>query len=151
MAGDAFERALAALGRREHTTAELESWLVDRGFDEAEVASAIARLIETEALDDEQFARRYAEDKRELRGWGPERIREALEARGLDSGLIAAALAADQPGAQLERAVELLEHRGQPAEDDAARARALAFLVRRGYDSEVAYAAIRRHRAPNRA
>ena len=42
------------------------------------------RLLEAGALDDERFARRFAEDKRELRGWGPDRIAEALRARGVD-------------------------------------------------------------------
>ena len=34
------------------------------------------------ALDDERFARRFAEDKRELRGWGPEQYRATLASAG---------------------------------------------------------------------
>ncbi|HSI79979.1 MAG TPA: RecX family transcriptional regulator [Solirubrobacterales bacterium] len=149
MPEDAFERALEALDRKERTTAELERWLAERGFERPEVDDAIGRLAEAGALDDERFARRFAEDKRELRGWGPERIREALEARGLAPELVAGALAAEGPDDQLDRALELLERRGEPAGDEAGRARALAYLVRRGYDSEVAYAAVRRHGAPS--
>jgi len=93
-------------------------------------------------LDDERFARRFAEDKRELRGWGPERIREALAKRGLSGRQIEAAIAADT-GDDLARARELLERRGDPLVDDRSRARALAFLARRGYDSETAYEAVR--------
>ena len=48
-----------------------------------EIEAAVARLTEIGELDDERFARRYAEDKRELRGWGAERIREALASRGV--------------------------------------------------------------------
>lgn len=142
-AQEAFERALEALSHKERTSAELAAWLGERGFGSDDVEAAVGRLIEGGALDDERFAARFAEDKRELRGWGPDRIREALAARGLERGPIDAALADDDPGAQLDRAIELLERRGEPPTDEAARARALAYLARRGYDSELAYEAVR--------
>jgi len=140
----AFERALEALGRKERTTSELEGWLTERGFEPAEVAGALERLEEVGELDDARFARRYAEDKRELRGWGPERIREALSARGLERTLIDEALAGDGSDDQLERAVALLGERDERPDDEPSQARALAFLARRGYDYELAYAAVRR-------
>ena len=43
----------------------------------------IERLTEAGGIDDARFARLFAEDKRALRGWGPERIEEALRARGV--------------------------------------------------------------------
>lgn len=141
--GDAFERAVAALGHRERTVAELSQWLAERGFSEAEVESAIARLIEIGELDDARFARRYAEDKRELRGWGDSRIREALGARGVDRAMVESALAGSSDGGDLERALALLERRAEPADDDRSRGRALAYLARRGYESELAYDAVR--------
>ena len=145
MAPDAFERALEALGHRERTTAELGAWLAARGFEPAEVEVAIERLVEAGALDDERFAVRFAEDKRELRGWGPQRIRGALAARGLESATIDAALEGDEHGGPA------------PARPRAARAplggsgrRGLArpgaaYLARRGYESELAYEAVRAH------
>jgi regulatory protein len=136
-------RAVGALGQRERTAAELEGWLADRGYPAAEVAAAIARLTEIGELDDERFARRYAEDKRELRGWGADRIREALAAKGLDRVTIDAALGASSRDDELSRAVALLERRGEPAVDERSRARALAYLARRGYESELAYDAVR--------
>ncbi len=139
---EAFARGVEALAHRERTTAELTGWLAERGFDPAAVEAAITHLAEIGELDDERFARRYAEDKRELRGWGPERIREALAARGLGGGLIERALAEDG-GDDLGRAVALLERRGEALEDERSRGRALAFLARRGYDSELAYEAVR--------
>ena len=145
MAPDAFERALEALGHRERTTAELGAWLAARGFEPAEVEVAIERLVEAGALDDERFAVRFAEDKRELRGWGPQRIRGALAARGLESATIDAALEGDEPAGQLQRALELLERRSEAPVDEASRGRALSYLARRGYESELAYEAVRAH------
>ena len=140
----AFERALRALNRRERTTAELAAWLAQRGFTPATVDAVLDRLTETGGLDDARFARIYAEDKRELAGWGAERIRTELHARGVAPGLIDAALRAVTPEGEAERATALLAKRGAPLDGDAARARALAFLLRRGYPSEVAYDAVRR-------
>jgi regulatory protein len=140
---DAFERAVGALGQRERTTAELEAWLAERGYPPTEVDAAIERLTTIGELDDERFARRYAEDKRELRGWGADRIREALAAKGLDRTTIDAAIGNSSAGDELARALALLERRGEPALDEASRARALGFLARRGYDSALAYEAVR--------
>ena len=141
---EAFERALEALGHKERTQRELEEWLAARGFDADEVEATLSRLIEVGELDDARFARRYAEDKRELRGWGPERIRSALQARGVDSADIEAALGSEDHGDQLERAVSLLRRRSDALDEEAGRSRALAYLTRRGYDYEVAYDAVRR-------
>ncbi len=140
---DAFEAALGALDRKERTAHELALWLKGRGFAMDEIEAALRRLFETEVLDDERFARRYAEDKRELRGWGAERIREALASRGIPPAHVEAALEADSHDAQVGRASALLARRGQPLDADADRARALGYLTRRGYEYEVAYEAIR--------
>jgi regulatory protein len=139
----ALERALGALAQREHTSAQLAGWLAKRGFDRAEVEETVGRLIEEGMLDDERFAREFAADKRELRGWGPDRIRAALRERGVEAELIDAALAGDGHDSQLERAIELLRARDERLEDERSRARALAYLARRGYDSDLAYDAVR--------
>jgi regulatory protein len=140
---DAFEAALGALDRTERTAHELALWLKGRGFAMDEIEAALRRLFETEVLDDERFARRYAEDKRDLSGWGPERIREALLDRGVPIDTIEGVLALDSHGDQLDRAREILIRRARPLDDDADRRRALEYLARRGYDHEIAYQAVR--------
>jgi regulatory protein len=140
---DAFERAVGALGQRERTSAELVGWLSERGYAPPEIEAAVERLTAIGELDDERFARRYAEDKRELRGWGADRIREALAAKGLDRATIEVAVGAVTADEELTRAIELLERRGEPAVDESSRLRALGFLARRGYEPDLAYAAVR--------
>jgi regulatory protein len=140
---DAFEAALGALDRKERTAHELALWLKGRGFAMDEIEAALRRLFEIEALDDERFARRYAEDKRDLSGWGPERIREALLDRGVPIDTIEGVLALDSHGDQLDRAREILIRRARPLDDDADRQRELEYLARRGYDYEIAYQAVR--------
>ena len=140
---DAFKVALAALRSKERTNTELTAWLERRGYGAAEIEAAIGRLTEVGELDDERFARRYADDKRELRGWGAERIREALLARGVAPSLAEAAVEADSHEAQVRRARDLLTGGARPLAKDADRARALGYLTRRGYEYEIAYEAIR--------
>ncbi len=139
----AFELAVAAISRKERTEAELRSWLAGRDLEEAEVDAAIERLTEIGELDDDRFAQRYADDKRALRGWGPERIREALVERGIERSLAEATAGGEAAADQAERAAELLLGRGVDLRHDTGRGRALAYLARRGYESEVAYQAVR--------
>ena len=87
---------------------------------------------------------RFAEDKRQLGGWGPERIRETLTRRGVAAEHVEAALAAEPYEEELDRAVGLLDAGNKPLETEAERSRALAFLTRRGYAYETAYEAIAR-------
>ena len=110
---------------------------------EDEIAEVLERLLEAGAIDDERFARRFAEDKRELRGWGPDRIAEALRARGVDETLVEVAVEVEGDEALLGRAIELVEVSGIEPGDEPSRGRALALLARRGFPLEVSYDAVR--------
>lgn len=139
-----LDRAYRALAQKERTVAEVRELLEAADIDPAAIESVVTALLETGALDDAEFARRYTEDKRALSGWGNERIREALRQRGVERSEIEAALAADDGAGEIERALSLLEGRGYDLTLERDRARALGLLARRGYESEVAYDAIRR-------
>jgi regulatory protein len=141
---DPYELALRALSYKERTESELRRWLAERGVEEAEIEEVIALLVEAGAIDDASFARRYAEDKRQLAGWGPDRISTALQRRGVSSEHIEAALGGEDENAQLERAMALLAGRGMSCALERERERALGLLVRRGYPLELAYEAVRR-------
>lgn len=135
--------AVGALRRRERTVAEMHDWLVARDVEVDLIDAALSELIAVGELDDDRFAYGYAADKRELSGWGPERIEAALIDRGLERSLAEAAAREDRDE-QLERAVDQVRGRFPSLEDESDRARALSFLSRRGYDYEIAYDAIRR-------
>ena len=144
---DALTLALRALGQKERSVAELGSWLRQRGVADDDAEQAIGHLIETDVLDDARFAQRYAEDKRELSGWGNERIRAALIERGVSVAEAEAAVGGEDAELELQRAVALLRERGAALEDERERGRALGLLARRGFESDLAYEAIRRARA----
>src|SRR3954451_23900242 len=89
---DPYELALKALSYKERTESELREWLAAREVAEAEIEEVIALLAEAGAIDDAGFALRYAEDKRSLAGWGPDRITRSLQSRGVAHEHVEAAL-----------------------------------------------------------
>jgi regulatory protein len=148
MSSESVERALQLaykhLGPRDRTVAELRGHLEAKGIAESDVAAAVGELREQGYLDDARYAQRFAEDRRLLDGWGRDRIERKLREAGVPPELIAAALADQDLGTELEAAVDLLRRRRQaPLTDDRERERALAFLVRKGYDLDLAYDAVR--------
>src|SRR5512133_525198 len=80
---DAFDRAAAALGRRARSAHELERWLLQRGFERADVADAVSRLTELGALDDSQFARAFTRSKALTKGMSRRRLQQELSRRGV--------------------------------------------------------------------
>jgi len=141
----ALELALRHLGRRDRTEAELRRHLAARDVGAAQADAALAEVARMGYLDDARYARTFAEDRRNLDGWGAERIERKLLALGVDREHIAAALGARDGTDELQAALELLRRRYRdvvPA-GERERERALAMLVRKGYELELAYDAVR--------
>ncbi len=120
----------------------MRSWLTEREDDPAEVERVVGFLTGNLALDDVRFSHAFASDKRELAGWGAERIETVLRRRGV-AGALAREAACGGGETEVERAVRVLEERGSRLGTDRDRSRALGLLARRGYSAEDAYAAIR--------
>lgn len=143
MADDVLGKALAAISRKDRTEFEIREWLAVREVEPEEIERVVEYLIENLAVDDRRFAFAYASDKRELAGWGRDRIREVLLRRGVDRHLIDAALNLTDGESEVDRAVRILVEKGVGLDDDRGRQRALGLLARRGYEADEAYAAIR--------
>ena len=142
--GRALELAFRYLSRRQRTVAEVRGHLEAKEIKPADADAAVAELVEQRYLDDAQYAVVFAEDRRNLDGWGSERIARKLAQLGVPREDIAAALAGQDGASELDAAVELLRRRFRvPPETDRDRDRALGMLVRKGYELEIAYDAIR--------
>ena len=141
-------RSLAwrALNRRDRTVAELARGLAAKRVEPGAIEVVVAELCEQGYLDDAGYAIRFADDRRRLDGWGAERIERRLRELGVDAELIAAAVGEQDAAAEMEAAVELLRRRfPDPPQTPHDRDRALGVLVRKGYELELAYDALRRH------
>lgn len=154
MSERAAELAYRYVARRERTVHELRKHLVSRGLAAPEIDGAVEELVETGYLDDARYARLFVQDKRGIEQWGSERIRRGLLSRGIERDVVDAALATDvwdedapaEGDSELGRALAVLERRfPDPPSDRRERERALATLVRRGYEPELALDAIAAH------
>jgi regulatory protein len=140
----ALDLAYRYLGHRDRTVAEVRRRLEAEHVQPAVVEEAVAELERQGYLDDARYARRFAEDRRTIDAWGAERIERRLLAVGVDPALISAALDERDAGEELEAALAVLRRRfARAPSDDRDRDRALGMLVRRGYELELAYDAVR--------
>ncbi|KAA2285667.1 regulatory protein RecX [Arenimonas fontis] len=140
---DPYQRGLGLLVRREYSRRDLARRLVARGFDSPEAEAAVDRLAGQGYQDDRRFSEAFARD-RAAAGYGPVRIRAELSRHGLGEDDITAALAAceaDWAG----RARELVARRVRLGElADPGRCRKwVEFLLRRGFDQDQAWGAVR--------
>lgn len=141
---DAVSKALSYLQKRDRTRRQVASRLAERGIEPGIAERALDELERLDYVNDERFARNYAEDRRNLDGWGSERIAAKLHEAGVPSVLVAEVTGGRDRDEELADAVELLERRLSAAPtDDRERERAFGLLVRRGYGKELAYDAIR--------
>lgn len=142
-AADAYQRALGLLVRREHSRRDLSRKLAQRGVEPVEADAAVERLAEQGYQDDGRFAASFARD-RASSGYGPVRIRVELAGHGLGEDAIQLALdacEADWP-ASARRQVERRWTAAVLADPDRRR-KAVEFLLRRGFDQDSAWAAVR--------
>ena len=138
--------AWRALDRRDHTMAELARTLARKRVEPAVIDTVVGELREQGYLDDARYARRFAEDRRRLDGWGAERIERRLREAGVAPELIAEAVGEQGHDDELEAALALLRRRfPDPPATPRDCERALGMLVRKGYELELAHDAIRRH------
>jgi regulatory protein len=136
--------AYAALAKRDRTEREVRDHLTAKRVEPDTIEAVLAELREQGYVDDARYATRFAEDRRSLDGWGPDRIERRLLAVGVAPDVIAGALASRELGDELSAAVDVLRRRfpAPPAEPRDLQ-RALGFLVRKGYDVELAHDALR--------
>jgi regulatory protein len=142
----ALDLAFRSLTRRDRTELEMRRYLEGKRVEPGTIEEALGCLREQGYLDDARFAQRFAEDRRALDEWGADRIERRLLTLGVPADLARDAIAVRGPASELEAACALLRRRFPAlADDPRERRRACGVLVRKGYDVELAWEAIRAH------
>lgn len=142
-----YERAMSytlwLLGRRDYSEKELRDRLARTGAEPGDVDRLIARLIDLDLIDDAKYAAAFVRSRRRKKGVFA--IRRELQRKGIAGAAADRALEPLTDDAQLATAIRLLDKHAWrfAAGDDRARARAYAFLARRGFPAEVAGEALR--------
>ena len=148
-------RALRHLAQREHSRLELEQKLARRVADtpEASAAAQIAQALDELCARGLISAERVAESVLTSRAprFGVHRLRQTLQAKGLDATLVAATLDTARL-TELERARALWQRRYGTAPASATdRARQMRFLAGRGFDGAVIRAVVQGRGEPDDA
>lgn len=142
----ALDLAFRSLGRRDRTVLEMRRYLEGKRVEPRAIEQALEHLQRGGYLDDARFARQFADDKRLLEEWGADRIERRLTTLGIAPDLVRAAVATRDRGGERDAALALLQRRFPLLGDDPRdQRRALGVLVRKGYDSELAWDVIRAH------
>ena len=134
-------RALRYLGQREHSRRELERKLARHVQDTPELSAAeqIARTLDELAAADLQSEARAADAVLQFQGarFGSHKLRQTLQLKGLDTGLINDTLARAR-STENERALEVWQRKfGVRATDAVALARQQRFMAARGFGYDV--------------
>lgn len=139
-------RALRLLAGREHSRAELQRKLGPHETEPGELARALDELEAKGFINEQRVLESVMHRRSAL--VGASRMRQELQAKGLDPQAVAEAVAGLQ-GSEEERAREIWRKKfGEPPEDAAARARQMRFLLTRGFSAEVVRRVVRGSTAP---
>ncbi|QHE78201.1 recombination regulator RecX [Hydrogenophaga sp. PBL-H3] len=127
-------RALRLLSGREHSRTELQRKLRAHETEPGELARALDEL-EAKGFISEQRVIESVVHRRSAK-LGASRVRQELQAKGLDPQAVAEAVAALQ-GSEVARAREVWRKKfGQPPADAAERSKQMRFLASRGFGGE---------------
>lgn len=132
--------AVRYLGRREHSVAELEGKLRQRGVEPETIEEVMTFLLDHDLVSDERYAEAWSR-VRVQKGFGPARIRAELRRKGVSDALVAQVLEPydsewyDQAQRWAER-----KHRGDL--DEKARARLYRGGMNRGFTHDQVMRAI---------
>lgn len=147
---EAYRRALRYLGRELYSSMELWRKLVAKGYEEQTVNAVIRRLKEAKLLDDEHFAKVFAEDIAQLRGIGRNRILYELRIKGVDDRILSSlAFSEEVERKNAVRVGEVLNRRYIKTPHNKRLRKINHALIERGFDESIAHEAAARVITPD--
>lgn len=145
----ALQKLQAYCAYQERCHSEVTAKLRELGMF-GDVADAImAQLIEDNFLNEERFAVAYARGKFRMKSWGKIRIRQELKMRYIpDYSIQQAMKAIDTEGGYLETLERILRQKATEYmdEDYQKTAKLYAFALRRGFESDLISAVLKKLR-----
>jgi len=131
-------KAYHLLSYRQRSTAELSERLLRKGIPLHIVNRVMDRLSELQMIDDESFARNFAEARVRSKGYGPVRVRGELIRKGISSDIIESTLDETYEDASpddlaLAATSKILRRLIKEADPRKRRDKLTSYLVRRGF------------------
>jgi regulatory protein len=133
----AFQRAVRYLGMRPRSSAEIESYLKRKEYDEAIVEVVVRRLHEHHYLDDEAFARFWVDNRNRFRPKGGQALRYELRQKGVERETIDSTLEEQDEDGAAWAAVEPKLGRWADLDKFEFEQKLMNFLARRGFRFDV--------------
>lgn len=128
----AFAKASDYLATRVHSKQELKQKLVKKGFSVAAIDKAIEKLEEYGYVDDEEFAKLYAQSNQKL---SKQMLKNKLIAKGVSKEIIQKIIE-QCSGNQNDLAYELAQKYLRGKDKQTCREKLYAFLQRKGFEYE---------------
>lgn len=126
------------MARRDYTSAELSTRLIDRGYAAEDVADALQYLIANGSVNDARVAAAHVRTSTRVKGRGRLRVKAELMARGLSRQAIDEALSAVETGDERDAVLRILKRKRYPERPTLAdRQRMYQHLLRRGFPGEL--------------
>ncbi|MGN7165911.1 regulatory protein RecX [Paenibacillus cellulositrophicus] len=134
----AYVEGLKALERKPRTRKEIEMKLRQKGIETGSIEYALNRLVEERLVDDESYARQWAQQRIRNHRKGKAWIRQELQQKGVDKSIISEALAEVSSDQEFEAALAAGRKKWNQTKGEAAdrKRKTGAYLMRRGYSGE---------------
>lgn len=136
---EALQKLGALCSRSEHCTFEMQEKMKRWGLDEQTQARIIATLIKGKYIDDERFARAFANDKVRYNKWGKRKVEQALFLKHIDEDIRHRVLdkIEDEDFKEALRPLLLAKMKSVKAKSDyELNCKLIRFAMGRGYDLE---------------
>lgn len=140
-----YDHALLLLNQREHASSEVRLKLKQKGHSEENIETTIEELTSLNYLNDERFAEIYIRSKAN-RGFGPNRIYQELQQKGLAGDIIKSAInAAEIDWYEAARELKLNKYGAAPAEDFKQKSKQMRHLQYKGFNYDHIQYALSNH------
>ncbi|OWR27911.1 RecX family transcriptional regulator [Saccharibacillus sp. O23] len=142
----AYTQALNYLGFQARTSGEIEKKLLEKEIDPEAAAETVRRLEEEKLIDDASYAQEWAKQRVTGRKKGKVLVKQELRRKGIDQELIEEALDALGDEDELRSAEELAAKKWRTTKGELwdRKRKTAAFIMRRGFSSDIARKALDR-------
>ena len=137
---------LRKLTRAPQTRQQLADYLLERGIAEDVVGEVLDRMTDVGLVNDTEYAAMFVRSKRTSRGLAPRMLAQELRQRGIEAEIIESELAGISPDDDRELARSLVVKKLaslRNLERDAQIRRLTSMLVRKGFNSGLAFEIVR--------
>jgi regulatory protein len=140
-----MDYAMQYLTAKDRTMSEMQAYLDEKDFGEADIDATIARLKELGLLDDRRYAQRFVETRLATKPVSRRHLYEQLKGHGLQEEYIREAMELADSDAERENALQVARKFARQfanLEPDKRRQRVLSRLEARGYSYDTARSAL---------